>query len=393
MTKVLLVDTNFSSAPIYRALLEAGHEVHVAGANPGDCLAKMAPHYWQVDYSDTKALSGLVDDQGFECLVPGCTDRSYASCVAVGRGRFPGLDSAEAALSISHKARFRQMAASLGLPVPRIYSSIGEAGRNAVIVKPVDAFSGKGITVLRDPPAVTSGGAIERARAASPSGGFLIEEFVEGQLYSHSAFVVGRQIVRDFLVQEDGTANPFVVDTSRVIDPSSSSALLRNLRACVERIVSHLGLADGVFHTQFIGNGEEFWLIESTRRCPGDLYSQLIELSTGFDYARAYILPFMGQPEARPEDAGRRPIMRHTISVPAERRLDHVRFLRPLNLERYVPLSLVGDLLMPSPNSRIAVIFCSEESEEALDLLYAATLRRKLYDIPDGAHSSSDCPG
>ena len=39
------------------------------------------------------------------------------------------------------------------------------------------------------------------------------------------------------------------------------------------------------------------------------------------------------------------PVMRHTISVPTEQAFDHVRFLREVWLERYVPLALVGDAL------------------------------------------------
>ena len=386
MAKVLLVDTNFSSAPIYRALIEAGHEVHVVGGKPSDCLAKLAPHYWRLDYSDTNALSALVDEQVFEHLVPGCTDRSYESCVVVAKGRFAGFDRPEAASAVSNKARFRRLAMRLGLPVPRTYGDIAEAGGRPVIVKPVDSFSGKGITVLQEPNAPILGDAIENAQSASPSGDYLIEEFVKGQLYSHSAFLSEQRVVRDFLVQEDGSANQFSVDTSRVLDPTENEALFGMLRTCIERLASYLQLTDGVLHTQFIRSHQKIWLIELTRRCPGDLYSQLVELSTGFPYARSYMLPFLAEPYGPSHEPQLRPVMRHTISVPMERRLDHVRFLRPLNIERYIPLSLVGDQLMPSPRSRVGVIFCSEESQHALDFLYAATLRRELYVVSDGTH-------
>ena len=384
MAKVLLVDTNFSSAPICRALLADGHEVHVAGGNPSDCLAKSVSRYWRLDYSDTNALSALVEEQEFDYLVPGCTDRSYESCVTAGQGRFPGFDTPEVASSISHKARFRSLAAQLGLPVPRMYADIADTGRGPVIVKPVDAFSGKGITILRDADAAASGKAVDHARSASPTGEYLIEEFVEGQLYSHSAFLRRQRVVRDFLVQEDGTANPFVVDTSRVLDPSAHATLMDPLRGWIETLAGHLELADGLLHTQFIHDGKQAWLIELTRRCPGDLYSQLIELSTGFPYAHCYTLPFLGQSPMHGSVAGLQPVMRHTISVPAGQSFDHVRFTRGLNIERYVPLALVGDQLMPSPRSRVAIIFCAERDQQALDLLYRATLRRDLYVVSDG---------
>ena len=53
MTRVVLVDTNFSSIPIYQSLIEGGHEVYVAGKNPNDALAKISKNYAEIDYSNT----------------------------------------------------------------------------------------------------------------------------------------------------------------------------------------------------------------------------------------------------------------------------------------------------------------------------------------------------
>ena len=46
---------------------------------------------------------------------------------------------------------------------------------------------------------------------------YVIEEFIQGQLYSHSAFIVDKKIIIDFVVEEHCIVNPFVVDTSRVL--------------------------------------------------------------------------------------------------------------------------------------------------------------------------------
>ena len=70
MAKVLLVDTNFASAPIYSVLKGFGYTVHVIGSNPHDTLAKSAEQYWNIDYSDTAALSDLIEKEAFDYLVP-----------------------------------------------------------------------------------------------------------------------------------------------------------------------------------------------------------------------------------------------------------------------------------------------------------------------------------
>lgn len=380
MAKVLLVDTNFSSAPIYYELIAMGHEVHVVGNNPNDCLAKISPNYWKLDYSDTHELTDLVDREGYAYLIPGCTDRSYLSCVAVNRGRFHGLDNSDNCSAVFNKARFRQHASKLGLPVPARFSSDRPPLHGPIIVKPVDAFSGKGISVLREVDTDAFRKAVSTARSTSPTGEVIVEEYVDGQLYSHSAFIQDGHIAVDFLVREDSTANPFVVDTSRVID--GPDEVLQPIRGYAERLAAELSLVDGLLHTQFICGDQGIKLIETTRRCPGDLYSQLIELTTGYPYARAYAMPFVDQ-ATLPIHAERRRnlIMRHTITVKSAQSFSHLRFTSAVHIERWTPLSLTGDQLAPSPGGRIGILFCRADSAPEMDRIYQSALRRDLYEV------------
>ena len=147
----------------------------------------------------------------------------------------------------------------------------------------------------------------------------------------------------------------------------------------MERLARHLGLVDGLLHTQFIATGSRIRLIETTRRRPGDLYSQLVELSTDYPYAKSYALPFLGRAPLESQGGAIHPVMRHTISVPTAQAFDHVRFLREVWLQRFMSLpALVGDTLAASPRSRVAVVFCRERDQDSLEALYATTLRREL---------------
>ena len=118
MAKVLLVDTNFASAPIYSVLKESGYKVDVIGSNPNDALAKSAEQYWNIDYSDIAALSNLIEKEGFDYLVPGCTDRSYKSCAVVSQGHFPGIETSDVEHKLHNKEQFRAIAEKLHLPIP-----------------------------------------------------------------------------------------------------------------------------------------------------------------------------------------------------------------------------------------------------------------------------------
>ena len=128
MSNVLLVDTNFSSGPIYQFLVQAGHNVTVVGGNPNDALAKCGDNYVNLDYSDTKQTRRLVVERKIDYLIPGCNDRSYMVCSEINvESRFPGIDPLATAEIINNKSKFRKFAAKHGLSTPQVLSQ--EIGR------------------------------------------------------------------------------------------------------------------------------------------------------------------------------------------------------------------------------------------------------------------------
>ena len=387
MSKVLLLDTGFSALPIYEHLLAAGHEVIVCGGNPDDCLARTVSAYRQLDYSQHTALVSLIGELAIDFVVPGCNDRSYEAGSAV-LDAVPGtcMDRPQVTRALNDKGEFRRLARRLGVPAPEVLAWGEHAGEGVLvpdqplIVKPVDGYSGRGVTVLRRPDAASLAAARDVAARASRAGDVVVETFVEGQLFSHSAFIAGGAIAVDFIVREYCSANPFVVDTS-FVDRSLPSALVDQLRRHVLAIAADLGLLDGLFHTQFIVDGDRFWFIEVTRRCPGDLYAHLIESSTGYPYVQAYINGFIGQPlPPIPSGACRSLVVRHTVSSSEETVFQALCPQLPLPISRYVPLCRAGDRVPASPFGRMGVLFMQARSEGELDDIVQRAVSRRLLD-------------
>ncbi len=382
MKKVLLIDTNVSSAPIYNYLVQAGYEVYVIGGNQNDYLAKSIKNYIKIDYSDVDKTLEIISALAIDYIVPGCNDLSYLVCAQLNsRGQFYGLDSIETSETINNKQKFREFANKIGLPVPQLISKENIDEKWPVIVKPVDAFSGRGVTVIHKTESNLLKAAINCAKTFSQSNSYIVEKYVEGQLFSHTAFIAGQQIVADFVVEEHGTANPFVVDTSRV-DYEFSEEMLARIRAGIEMMAQSLSLVDGLIHTQFIKNGDVYWLIEITRRCPGDLYSQLIELSTSYSYVENYARPFINQEILVDNYTNKKSwIMRHTISQSTEGFFGSIQFHKPLLVEKMVSLCVAGDYLKASPFGRVGILFAKVDAKDKLDELFNNTLERNLYVI------------
>jgi carbamoylphosphate synthase large subunit len=379
--KVLLVDTNRASVPIYKSLTSQGLQVTVVGGDPNETLAKMAKDYISIDYSDVTALKNLIAQEQYDYIVPGCTDLSYQVCSKIGQGKFLGVDTQENTDIVNSKNRFRALCLRLSIPVPKTLTVEQAKNSTSIIIKPVDSFSGRGITVLQNsnPDAINQ--AFGKACEASKTKTALIEEYVEGQLYSYSAFIQKKKVVSDFFVQEDATTNPFTVDTSRVVDTIKSD-LRQRLQENIESIARELNLVDGLMHTQFIEKKGQYWVIEMTRRCPGDIYSLLIEFSTGYDYAANYAASFTGNPIIPVKNNKVKcQIIRHTITSKEGELFWGVQFQQAIEIKLFVPLVTSGDYISPSPYGRLGIFFLKVQSANEYEKIYQKLLSRELYTL------------
>ena len=374
--RVLLVDTGFAARPIYDWLIGEGLPVWVMGNRPEDIVARKAGKYYiQQDYSDVGAVQRHVDRLGITHVVPGCTDVSIETCV---RLRTPGtqLDTPNACARLGHKAAFRELCARLDVPSPRVIGVESLPYPGAIVAKPVDSFSGKGVTIFEGSDLAAAEAALAAARKVSPSGQALLETFARGQLHSYSAFLADRKVTDAFVVEEGSSANPFAVDTSYVSDRLPAE-ILEVLRNNVEKIAAALALVDGLIHVQFIWDGQNPHVIEVMRRCPGDLYSMIIEYSTGYRYAGKYASYFVGH-ACDAKQIRNDYILRHTITTDASA-FGGVFFDPPANVIAYYPLASLGYVPEPGRINRVGLLFLNPGSRDALCETYGQFVSRSAY--------------
>ncbi|APG18644.1 hypothetical protein Y71_10165 [Kosakonia radicincitans DSM 16656] len=360
----MILDAGFASLPLQQVVKAAGFTTLVCSGKAQDAGMKFADIAHVQNYADADAVLAVAREQKITAILPGVTDVSYltGSRVAAELG-LAGFDTPDVSDTLFLKDRFRAWAELKGYPIPRAVNE-PEAARDLpfpLLVKPIDAYSGIGITLVREAGALPQ--AVDLARGASRNGHCVIETFCEGALYSHSAFIRGGEIVCEFFVDEYCTVYPWQVNSSS-LSLTLAETMRDRVSECMQTLVRELQLVDGLLHTQFIANEHDFWLIELTRRCPGDLYSRLIELSTGEAYSAGFVAPFIGRESAfsvrRP--VHQRAIARHTISGDAESHFVGYCFA-PLaaRIIETIPLKLPGDPLLPAPRDRAGLVFAEFE--------------------------------
>lgn len=381
MKKVLLVDTNISSLPIYEYLINNKYNVHVAGSNPNDFLAKYTENYINIDYKDIELLKKIIQEYNFDFLIPGCNDVSYSSCCSVNSYfNFNGLESINNNEIINNKSKFREFSESNNLSVPKRIFDFNNLVNYPIIIKPVDSYSGKGITLISSDDKDKIKTAIKYAQSNSKNNDYIIEEFISGQLYSHSAFIKNQSVYKDFIVKEDCTANPFAVDTSRVVYDFPKK-ILNNIRNEISKLSNILKLNDGLIHSQFILMNDKFWIIEPTRRCPGDLYSLLINYSTNFNYVEHYVSPFLNLNITKATKSLKRNILRHTITNESSGRFKSLKMNFNFNIIEYFQFKNSGDLLEPAPSGRIGIIFSEYKNKSLFNENYNNLLNKNMYNL------------
>jgi predicted ATP-grasp superfamily ATP-dependent carboligase len=349
------------------------------GNRPEDAIARRAGKLWiQQDYSKVDIVNEYVQRLKIDRLVPGCTDVSMRTCIEIQGDNFQ-FDTLDAYKKLNKKNHFRDLCAQLDLPAPRRVSLDQISSGNKFICKPVDSFSGNGISVFSGDDKEATRIAVSKAKAASPSGKFVVEPFVIGQLHSWSTFIEGGRIDEGFFVFEGSSVDPFAVDTS-FISWDFPRKFRDILAESLNKIAKFLSLKDGLIHIQFLCSQDAISIVEITRRCPGDLYAKLIEYSTGYDYAAKYASYFIGE-QVSSFISKRAFILRHTVTSDQELTFSGIEWDSFAPLHAFYPLIPSGKLTLPGHAGRIAIAFFDAQNKKSIEELSCRLLSRAIYTL------------
>jgi predicted ATP-grasp superfamily ATP-dependent carboligase len=228
-------------------------------------------------------------------IVPGCTDLSFKISNEIGLNlNLPGYSEKRNIEHLLSKNKLSKFLEDMNIPHPRTLhwplKSIPQSFKSQDwIAKPNIGFSGNGVTKIDFNEENTSS---IKIRKLFENSDIILQEFVNGPLYSFSGILKDSKVIQSNIVLEECLGSNWKVDFS-YIDRSFPTEFKNELINIAERISRETNKISGLIHMQFILSLTGPKVIELIERMPGDLYSQLIEWSDKATFVSGYLSNFL----------------------------------------------------------------------------------------------------
>lgn len=277
-----------------------GLKVITTGNLPNGVGHKYSDRYIKADFSNKNLILNIAKKNKINFICPPAHDLGMITASYVAEKlKLPGFDSLRTTETIHHKNKFKKFCKLINFKTPAAFNqnlSFNEI-KNIhkvfkVIIKPVDLGGGKGITIANDNKSYEKG--IEIAKRASKSNKIVVEEFVEGQLHSLTSFIKNKKVTFYHHDNEFSYRNPYNVHTS--FSPSTiPQEKLDKILLQLNLFAQNLKITNGILHAQIIVNKIDYFIIELTRRCSGDLYPLPVKFVNNVPWSDIIIKNCMGK--------------------------------------------------------------------------------------------------
>lgn len=302
MKKVLITGGSHAEIPLIDAAHEMGCYVVTTGNNVEGLGHKKADKYIAGDFSDKNFVYELAENEKVDAIISGCNDFAYLSAAyACEKLNLKGHDKYSVAETIHHKDLFIECLKRNNIPCPQIEKCETKDELNflchkigfPILVKPIDLTGGKGVRICANLAEAID--AYEEAMKCTRENYVVVEEFVRGTNHGVSVLLRKQKVVVAFIDEEQYGENKYLVAGACTIHDKMYDDIKAKIIPDIEKLAKCLQLSDGLFHSQFILNAQNYpIMIDPCRRAPGDLYIEMAKLSTGVNYAEQIVKSEMG---------------------------------------------------------------------------------------------------
>lgn len=296
MKKALFVNGSYNEIPLIKAAHDLGYFVITSGNDSSGEGHKISDKYIPCDYSKKEEIYKIAKDEKVDAICSCGNDfGALSASFAAEKLGLKGHDSYEVSRIFHEKDQFKNLCNKLKLNTPRSFV-FGDKKKAIAhiqnvkfpqIVKPNDLGGGKGMTVVNSFDEATK--AIDKAFSASKSKIVLIEDYISGNQYGFSCFLINGKVIFNYLSRDLSYLNPYMVWTAIAFYEDEQRELRTKIVKDVEKIARFTKMCDGMLTIQLIVKDGEPYYLETMRRCLGNMHYYCLSNDFGFDVFKLFV--------------------------------------------------------------------------------------------------------
>ena len=305
--KLAIIGGSYLQLPVVKKAKEMGIETHCFSWRDGAVCADVADFFYPISIIEKEEILQKCKEIHIDGITTIASDTAVVTVNYVASRM--GLRSNPEAFSdvTTNKYKMRQCFMDSGVPSPR-FALVDENNRYDVkgfkyplIVKPTDRSGSRGVKKVVAPSLLEA--AIDRARQESFEHKAIIEEFVTGcEISVESISNDGKHTILQ-ITDKVTTGAPYFVELEHHQPSSLPERIKEQVREIVLKALDALHIQYGASHSELkITEDGDIRVIEVGARMGGDFIgSDLVQLSTGYDFVRGVIEVALGAFQAPKE--------------------------------------------------------------------------------------------
>lgn len=301
MKKIAIIGASYLQEPLIRKAQSMGLETIVFAWKVGDIGEKIADKFYPISIVEKEDILKVCEKERIDGICSIASDLAAITVNYVANKMGLVGNTEECTMLSTNKHLMREAFEKNGDPSPRsilVKDATDERIKTLtypLIIKPVDRSGSRGITKITNINELEM--AIDNANKVSFTDNVLIEEYVEGDEYSVEYISVNGEHHFLTITQKYTTNAPHFIETGHIEPALLSDNMIQKIRGVVSHALDSLKVKNGASHSELkINNRGEIKLIEIGARMGGDFIgSDLVELSTGFDFVEAVIKVALGE--------------------------------------------------------------------------------------------------
>ncbi len=304
--KLAIIGAALFQEPAILKAKEMGLETHVFAWEAGDPGEKMADFFYPISIREKEEILAKCQEIGIDGIISIASDLAMVTVNYVAEKMGLTGNSIAATLISTNKHEMREAFAKGGDPSPQSIVADATTDLDAIdialplIVKPTDRSGSRGVIKVEKKEDLKT--AIDFAINESFEKKAVVEEFATGDEYSVEYISCRGKHYLLAVTEKTTSGEPWFIEMSHIEPAPITNERRENIRRVCDHALDTLMLYDGAGHIELkVDANENIKIIEIGGRMGGGFIgSDLVELSTGYDYVSNVIRIAMGEEIGEP---------------------------------------------------------------------------------------------